>query len=165
MNKIFLTGDIHIGKSTVVDNVISAYPGNITGFRTWFGADRELPDRFLYISDVHRTRIQRAVRFEDGSAKETFTKSFDEFGAGLIKASPETGLIIMDELGRLESRAEYFKAAVMKALQGKAPILGVLRQNAHGWLEEIRANPDILILEVTEENRNRMPEEILKLLC
>lgn len=165
MNKIFLTGTIQIGKSTVVDKVIGAYPGMLGGFRTWFGADRNMPNRFLYISDVYKTRVREAVRFEDGVVKEIYLDSFNEFGTGLLHSPPEAGIIIMDELGRLEGRAEAFKAAVMKALGAETPILGVLRHDARGWLEDIRAHPDVRIIEVTQENRNGLPEEVLSALC
>ena len=55
MTHIFLTGDIRIGKSTVIRKALLLlkppdYAGKpfFGGFRTYFGPDRTDPDRFLY---------------------------------------------------------------------------------------------------------------------
>jgi nucleoside-triphosphatase len=165
MKKIFLTGKIQIGKSTVVDKVISAWDGTVTGFRTWFGDDRGSPDRFLYISDVYKKRICKAVRFESGRPKEIFFESFNNFGAGLINETGDSRLIIMDELGRFESRADIFKSAAMQKLDNDTPVLGVLRLDSYGWLDDIRAHPNVCVIEVTEENRDELPETVLSILC
>ena len=45
-------------------------------------------------------------------------------------------------------------------MDGSTPILGVVREDAMGWLEEIRRHPGVQLIPVTVENRDRLPEEL-----
>jgi nucleoside-triphosphatase len=164
MRNLFLTGPCGVGKSTVIDNVLAAYPGEVYGFRTWFGPDRAEPEHHLYLSDALKYMALPAVRYENGAIAEVLLGCFNGYGHALLDGAGERGLILMDELGRLESMAEAFQAAVFRALDGPASVLGVIRFDAHGWLDEIRARPDVELLQVTEENRDDLPRQILELL-
>ena len=69
-------------------------------------------------------------------------------------------MLLMDECGRLEQRLPAFRQRVLELLDGSIPILGVVREDAMGWLEEIRRHPRVRLIPVTEENRDRRPEEL-----
>ena len=164
MRNLFLTGPCGVGKSTVIDRVLAAYPGGVGGFRTWFGPDRAEPERDLYLSDAWKQLALPAVHYAGGAVAEVYLHCFNGYGRALLDGAGDAGLIVMDELGRLEGMAADFQNAVFRALDGPASVLGVLRFDAHGWLDGIRARPDVELLPVTEENRDDLPRQILKAL-
>lgn len=162
MANIFLTGALQTGKSTVIDHVLDRCPCLIGGFRTWFRDGKNAPSYSLYLGDAFRRAERQAALFSGGRPVEIFTGCFDEYGALLVSTPAE--LIVMDELGRFEKRARHFQAAVFSVLGSPADVLGVLRHDAGGWLDLIRARPDVQIITVTEENRDYMPDMVLEML-
>ena len=63
-------------------------------------------------------------------------------------------LIVMDELGPAEARAEAFQSAVLRVLDGKIPVLGVLQKAESPFLRKAAEHPNVRVLEVTAENRD-----------
>ncbi len=164
---IFLTGDVQVGKSTVIDKVLSQFGGKVGGFRTAFGADRNEADRWLYMWDAAEEPVlddaHGVVRFI-ARKPQIFLSRFNEIGGTALRRAQneQTALILMDECGRFEGAAEYFQAELFAALKGDIPVLGVVRQGYGGWLDKIRSHPNVTLLTVTEENRDTLPGQIIK---
>ncbi|MDR2162469.1 MAG: nucleoside-triphosphatase [Clostridiales Family XIII bacterium] len=69
-------------------------------------------------------------------------------------------LIIMDELGFMETDALVFRETVMSVLGGGIPVLGVLRQDTGPFLGAVRGHPRVEVVEVTERTRDVLPREL-----
>lgn len=161
--KIFLTGEIQIGKTTIIEKTIEILNRNYGGFKTYFGLDRDLPNRLLYMNSVTEPKIYSEeygiVQFSEDSKPEVIKNRFDTFGVELIKQAVENKeLIIMDECGRLERDSLVFQNQVLKALELDIPILGVIKLDSSGWVDQIRNHPLVELITVTEENRNELPK-------
>lgn len=159
---IFLTGEIQIGKTTIIEKAIALLNRDYGGFKTYFGPDRGLPNRLLYMNSVRDPNIYSEefgiVRFSQGSRPQVIDNKFDIFGADLIKNAMENKeLIVMDECGRLERDSLEFQNQVLKALNGDIPILGVIKLDSNGWVDQIRNHPSVNLITVTIENRNELP--------
>ena len=167
---IFLTGDVQVGKSTVIDKVLSLLDVSVGGFRTAFDADRAKENRWLYLWDAAEEpaldQEHGVVRFTDHFKPEIFMERFNDLGGGALHRARETGveLILMDECGRFEGDAQEFQAEIFAVLDGDTPVLGVVRQGYYGWLDNIRNHPNVTLVTVTEENRDLLPEQIAALL-
>ena len=74
--------------------------------------------------------------------------------------APARPLIVLDECGRLEQKLPRFRARVLELLDGDTPILGVIRQDASGWLEDIRRHPGVRLVTVTLQNRDTLPQQL-----
>ncbi|MEG1720734.1 MAG: nucleoside-triphosphatase [Pseudoflavonifractor sp.] len=159
MTSFFLTGDLHCGKSTVVDKVLALSGRRVGGFRTAFGPDRALPNRQLYLYPAGGTALTDAAHVVAQYAEDRplpRPEVFDGLGvACLTEGRPQ--LLIMDECGRLERDAPLVQAAILKALDGEIPVLGVLRQGFPGWTKQIAAHPKVRVIEVTAANRDELP--------
>ena len=161
--KIFLTGEIQIGKTTIIQKAIELLMVDYGGFKTYFGPDRDLANRLLYMNSITEANIYSAeygiVRFSDDSKPQVIDNRFDTFGAELIKNAIENKeLIIMDECGRLERDSLEFQKGVLKALESDIPILGVIKLDSSGWVDQIRKHPSVKLITVTSENRNDLPK-------
>ena len=147
MRHIFLTGSVQCGKSTVITRVLEAWSGAVGGFRTGFGPDRASPERLLYLwsaAEPPRYDPGRAVvKFSGGCAPEAIPGRFDTLGTACLTGTPT--LWVMDECGRLER---------------DTPVLGVVREGFPGWTKAVAAHPNVVLVAVTEDNRDALPELI-----
>lgn len=162
---IFLTGDVQVGKSTVLQKTTSALGLSIGGFRSGFGPYRGRPNSRVYLWDAGGEPVYDedhvVVRFTD-HGPEVLTDRFDTLGVVILRRARQRqdGLILMDECGRFEGQAAAFQAEIFAALDGTIPVLGVVRRGFHGWLDDLRRHPKVLLLPVTPDNRNELPDQI-----
>jgi len=162
---IFLQGQRNVGKSTVIQKTLEIItvrtklvPG---GFFTWNsgGPDPEIHIRAAGPDDEKET--YRAAVFDKGKGGMVCDNNvFESEGARFVREGKNADLIIMDELGYLESNAPVFIKAVMDAIAGNIPILGVMRLGDVPWHEDIKKNKSVRLIDVNMENRNVLPQEI-----
>jgi nucleoside-triphosphatase THEP1 len=105
-----------------------------------------------------------AERGTANRAPTIHTEVFDEDGAAIVQAAAGSPvhpkLIIMDEVGFMESGAYAFRKAVMDTLGGDVPVLGVMRWERNPFLDEIGALEKVKIIEVNEFNRDALPKRL-----
>ena len=169
---VFLTGDIQVGKSTLASKVLAAMGDvRLGGFRTVTVDDR--PDAFgsLYIvpaaekepicGDENCVGIRRG----HGKGTEGFPEVFDRAGTVALADAEDYDLILMDEIGKLESESPAFLGRIAALLDGDVPILGVLRKEGKTPQQMlVRSHPKVRLIEVTAENRDALVDEITSLL-
>lgn len=154
---LFLTGEKHIGKSTVIAKLLSSSDLTLGGFRT-VRTDTVFAPRF----SVHMLRPDEVPTRENllfiCREKSTDTAArFDALGCAALEHSAGTQLLLMDELGPTEAEAHTFQCAVLAALDGETPILGVLQQADSPFLRQIASHEAVEVVEVTVENRDTLP--------
>jgi nucleoside-triphosphatase THEP1 len=96
---------------------------------------------------------------------EAFPEAFDTTGVELLASSGRKGITLMDELGFLEKDAHAFQAAVFARLEQDVPVLGVLRDTHTAFLDAVRAHPRVKLMRVSLENRDDVPDMMLRLAC
>ena len=169
---IFLTGEIQVGKSTLIRKTLAALPAlRLTGFRTVTVSDIPGALGSVYILGAAeappRDRPDRRVmlRYGLGRGAERFPEVFETAGLSLLEGAETGELILMDEIGKAEEAAPRFCARVRELLDGPTPILGVLRQEAQSPLRQfIRRHPAVEIITVTRENRDELVGDLTALL-
>jgi len=160
---ILLTGESGVGKSEIIKRVLARTGVNAGGMLTEF-VNREREDRQLFMMDLQREVSHEAVSFNFGDSPTVNMDVFNGFGSELIGKSKEYDLAIVDELGNFENNADKFKDAVLGLLTDEIDVLGVIKSDYRGWLNDIRARNDVNIITVTMENREEMPGYIIGLL-
>ena len=169
---IFLTGDVQVGKSTIINKTLAALKiKNPSGFRSVSVPD--LPDGAMSVyllaaaepepamGDFNRVGIRKGC----GRGIEKFPQAFETAGVQALKNAEQSRLILMDEVGRMESAVAQFSARMEALLDGSVPILGVVQKIADTPLTNaIRTHPNVRVLTVTKENREQMAQEVLRLI-
>lgn len=160
---IFLTGEVQVGKSTVIAKTLSLLKITPGGFKTYFGPDRDSPNKLLYMNSAAEPKIFRkenaVARFIEGRPGQALTRKFDTYGVDLIRsAKTSSSLILMDECGELECDALVFQNEVIDTLDGSMPVFGVLKLASGGWTNIIRNHSKVKLLTVTLENRDDLPQ-------
>ena len=163
MRHIFLTGDIQVGKSTLVRRVLNLYgETELCGFRTVSGAaDADGARPVLLFPFGAADGVCVGLRRPDGIT--AFPERFDTAGVTALFGAESARLIVMDEIGRMERDADIFSARIRSLLRGTVPILGIVQKRADTPLaEEIRRRfPPI---EVTPQNRDALVPILVQML-
>ncbi len=158
---LFLTGEIQVGKSTLLKKLIQKSGLRPGGLETGFGPWRAEESRRLFLYPYGAPDYSEdAVCARMGPEGKTVCPAvFDRRGAALIRAAaadPETDVVVLDELGFLEKDAMEFRAAVLEALRSPKPVWGVLRLGGGCW-----GDVDLgRIVTVTVENRDELIREL-----
>lgn len=166
---IFLTGPRGVGKSTALAKALADFGPGVRGLVTRFDAPREVREKGLYLlpwgaSDPVFGILCARV---GGGRPQAYPEAFDGEGVRLLRSAsedPACRLIVVDELGFLESEALSFRAEVLRLLKGPKPVAGVVREGLGAWGNA----PLGEVWTVTEENRDELAlrlEERLRAAC
>lgn len=82
----------------------------------------------------------------------------------LISSAKLGGLLVMDEIGPMESRSPRFCAAVMAALEKDIPILACVRDKDTPFLEAVRDHKNARCFSLTQKNAGCLYDEVLEFL-
>ena len=169
MKNILLTGKPGCGKTTVIKKTLEKLQGiNAAGFFT--EEIREEGERKGFrVSSLNGEEATMAhVDFKGSAAvgkyKVDVEKVEDIAANSLIKGKINADLIVIDEIGKMELFSELFKISVLEALASPKKVLGTITKTDDKFVQDIKERNDVSMIEVTRENRDTLPEEIVKLL-
>ena len=160
---IFLTGAPSSGKTTVIKKLIKKLPLPANGFYTQEEKENDRRVGFLmtaldgktgYLahqdikSDFHIRRYGVSI------------ENIENIAAPSIKPV-ENNIIILDEIGKMECFSEKFIEAAQKALDSTNIVIGTITFGGEGFILEVKKRSDIEILEVTQNNRDTLPDVLL----
>jgi nucleoside-triphosphatase len=164
MKNIFLTGAPSSGKTTVIKKVI---------------ADLDQPANGFYTEEERKAgkRVGFLMKTLDGKtgylAHQDIKSEFHirRYGVSIenieIIAVPsitprKTNIIILDEIGKMECFSEIFKKAAINVLDSPNIVLGTITLGGGEFIIQIKSRQDLEIHEVTPDNRDSLPDLILK---
>ena len=167
MKNLFLTGEIGMGKSTLLKKLIEKINTSIGGYVTERVIDNNaLKYNLISLYDGNEEyTISKMPLNKNSNVPEIFLSSFNDGVFNILEKSfYERNVIIMDELGFMESKAYRFQNIVFRLLDSSKTVIGVLKKRDCAFLNNIRNRKDVIIIEVTEENRNILLEKLLLIL-
>jgi len=74
------------------------------------------------------------------------------------------GLIVVDEIGKMELFSLRFQEIVLRILDSHKPVLATIMKKSHPYADAIKARPDVQVFEVAPSNRDELVEEIANIL-
>lgn len=165
---ILLTAEPKTGKTTALMKIINILgKENCRGFYT--EEIRENGERvgFSIATLSGKTGILSHVRSDSPQRISRYGVNVDEFENICVKEleeameDEETKYIIIDEIGPMEVLSAKYRELLMKLLASNKPVIGAIFKNPHEWLDEFKKNDNIKIIELTLENRDTIPMEIV----
>ena len=82
-----------------------------------------------------------------------------------IEPGPGVSLVILDEVGKMESFSEPFRRAVEALLASDAPVLATVASHGVGFPKKVRNDPRVTLVRMRREARDGMVGEILRRLA
>ncbi len=158
--KLLLTGLPGAGKSTIVRAMLSASGRDPRGFYTAKGAPAEDGSVPVFLRPASGEGEPRLVGRVYPDRAEGCPEAFDA-SAALLEGIPEGSLVVMDELGFMENRAEVFKARVLAVLAGDYDIIAVIKPRSTPFLDAVRAVGGVELVGIDETDREALRREFV----
>lgn len=164
---ILLTAKPHTGKTTVLETVIKLFPYQIYGIVTRGIIDDPVTD--------HRSAF--AARRIDGAEQIMAQRkeipnapkvgnwyvdlhTLEHFVVPAIREGLQdtSALTVLDEIAKIEMASPIFAQLCDQLFYTDTQVLGCITQDTEPWSIPFKNNPRIVVLEVTKENRDLLPE-------
>jgi nucleoside-triphosphatase len=71
------------------------------------------------------------------------------------------GVVVVDELGRMELASAAFRAAVVELLRRDVAVVATVQRARHRFTDALKRRPDIRVVRVTEATRDALPEQLV----
>ncbi|NOZ19964.1 MAG: NTPase [Planctomycetes bacterium] len=165
---ILLAGRPGVGKTTLVRKVVESGRVIAGGFYT-----EEIREAGRRMGFMIRTLDGREGVLAHVKSRSAFrvgrygvnVDAFEDIGVRSIEdALTKDGLVVMDEIGRMELFSGKFQQTVIRALDAPLRVFGVIQMKRNTFLNKIRSRPDTHRVNVTMDNRDALLPEILGLL-
>ncbi|MFH1253719.1 MAG: nucleoside-triphosphatase [Candidatus Uhrbacteria bacterium] len=162
---ILITGMPKSGKSTLLKKVISGLENKI-GFVT--NEVRENGERIGFEIETHlgEKSTLASVNFQTDFRVSKFFVNVNNLDEMIPKVSEfnNENLLFLDEIGQMELFSENFKNLVLKYLDSPNTCIATIKVWDNEFIEQIKKRNDVILVEITEENRDSKEKFITKLI-
>lgn len=156
--KILICGDVQVGKSTLIRKLTEDMGRKPRGYITKKIPAPRNETSYVYLYDIANPPEQ----IEDGAVIKAiapngvtdYPELMDTLAVQYLTGIPEGELVILDEVGTLESRSPLFQKAVMDILSGNYDVLVSVKAQNTDFLRKVRSHPDCELYIITPENRD-----------
>lgn len=163
--RVLLTGYPGIGKTTVIRAVVEdLHDVRCAGFYTQEkrrGGQRTgfsivtLDGQEGTLASIDRGKAVMVGRYA------VHIEEFERLALPVI--DPEVtaaDLYVIDEIGKMELLSRRFRDKLVDLLARPVNLLATIAKKGKGFIEQIKARNDIELIEVTRDNRDRLPGQI-----
>ena len=89
-------------------------------------------------------------------------RGFEDFLEAISFFGASTGIVMIDEIGKMECLSERFKRVLKEILDGEKRVIATIASGGSGLIEEIKIRQDVRLFEMTQKNRGSLLVEILE---
>lgn len=87
--------------------------------------------------------------------------ALDAAAAAELALRPDIEVYLVDEIGRMECLSPRFISAMQDLLSSGRVVIATIARHGEGFIRAVKARPDCVLWEVTRENRDRLPAQVL----
>lgn len=161
---LLITGMPGIGKTTVIRRVAERLHGiQLGGFYT--EEVREAGERtgFRLVDFEGRALIFAHVDFSGPRVSKygVDVAALDARADALLAPRPEVAVYLVDEIGKMECLSPRFVAAMRRLLASDRLVVATVARKGEGFIAEAKRWPGAALREVSHDNRDRLPDEIV----
>jgi nucleoside-triphosphatase len=167
--KLLLTGRPGVGKSTVIQQTLIHLGGRAGGFytREVRRGNRRVGFEIVILDGT--TTLLASTRPHSFAWAQPFGRYSVNLDAieriavpSLRVAWQADKIIVIDEIGPMEILSGRFQRIVQQILESDAAVLGTVMMRPHRYADAIKQLPEVTVIEVTLENRELLPQELVR---
>ena len=167
--KIFLTGDPGCGKTTLIRRIVERLDtSGVRGFVTEEVREDGRRAGFRGVTLDGRSfvlaRLGGSGDYQVGPYGVVL-EGLDTVGVEALTPAPDTRLVVVDEVGKMEAFSAPFREAVERLLSGPVAILGTVALHGVGFPKRVRQDPRVELIRVTRRSREAMAGEVVRRLA
>lgn len=151
---ILLTGKSGCGKSTLINEILDSLNINYSGYRTLPYSINGIDKGYYLHGYAEVDNNFSPISIKSGlNSCYSIVETFEQLGVDIIKESinnSKSKIILLDEIGVLESKAEHFISELVKSLDSDKLVLGVIKKKNNEFLKEILNREDTFIVDIEE---------------
>jgi nucleoside-triphosphatase len=165
--KILLTGDPGCGKTTVVRRVVERLTDHVsmTGFLTEeireLGTRKGFRGRTLDGQDFLLAHVDSESDLRVGPYGVEI-EGLERVGLPSLTPTAKTDLIVLDEIGKMESFSEVFRERVLELLDGDTAVLATVAVHGVGFVKRVRHHRTASLVRMSRKSRDAMVGDLLR---
>jgi nucleoside-triphosphatase len=82
-----------------------------------------------------------------------------------LPALAPRGVVLIDELGKMELASERFREAVSELFEGPAPIVATIQTARHPFTDALKRRSEVEVVRLSAANRERLPGQLAERLA
>ncbi len=87
--------------------------------------------------------------------------TFERVALPALRAPRSGGVVVVDELGKMERASAAFREAIMELLGRDVAVVATVHVGHHRFTDALKHRPDIRVIRVTEGTRDALPERLV----
>jgi nucleoside-triphosphatase len=164
MSNILITGYPRTGKTTLIKKFLEQTTQSCTGFITEeIRNDKNIRVGFKVVGiSSNQTGILAHVSVKSNYQVGKYKVDLLDFEKiALEEMKKKADLVIIDEIGKMELFSKLFKDQLINCLQQRN-VLGTITMRGGGkFVMDIMDREDVELIEITQENRNQVLNDII----
>ena len=161
-----LTGTPGTGKTSLIRQALADFEGSAGGFYTEEIRSGGARLGFKLVTlDGHEAMLAHtdlSKRFRVGKYGVD-VESLEKVGvAALRRAAESCGLVVIDEIGKMELFSAKFRETVLEIIGRGKRVLGTIMLQPHPWADVIKQDPRVNLVTLTRNNYQQVLEDLRK---
>ncbi len=167
LTNILLTGEPGVGKTTLIRKVLEKLPLDIGGFFTQEIKSGKTRKGFQLITlsgeQSVLAHVNKKSSFKVGKYGVDTTVLRDIAVPAMKSALDTKHMILIDEIGKMECFSIEFRDMVTRCLDSSKIVFGSIQNFSSPFINSVMNRKDIVRVQVTPENRDLLPDNIIEL--